>query len=86
MAVLSEGDRVTEWAKFMSDLSNTHATEISDLTKSDVRAAIDATDTWVNDNAAAYNAALPVAARTALSASQKAKLLMEVVRRRFEVA
>ncbi len=83
MAVLSDTDRVAEWAGFMSDISLRR--EPIGLTKPDLRAAVDAIDDWVDDNAAAFNQALPVAARTALTVAQKAELLMRVVRRRFEV-
>ena len=53
------------------------------VTKADLRAAIDAIDTWVDSNAASLNTAIPLPARTSLSASQKAKLLAMVVLRRF---
>ncbi len=83
MAVLSDTDRVGEWAGFMSDISSRF--DLLDLSKDDLREAVNAVDDWVDDNAAAFNQALPVAARTALTAAQKAELLMRVVRRRFEV-
>jgi hypothetical protein len=56
------------------------------LTKADLRAAVDAIDQWADDNAAAFNVAIPLPARTALTAKQKAQLLFYVVRRRFEVS
>ncbi len=83
MAILSENDRVTEWAGFMSDISIRR--EPIALVKQDLRDAINAVDDWVDTNTAAFNQALPVAARTFLTATQKAELLMRVVRRRFEV-
>ncbi len=83
MAVLSDADRVDEWAGFMSDASSRF--ELIDLTKQDLREAVNAVDDWIDANAAAFNQALPVAARTSLTAAQKAELLMRVVRRRFEV-
>jgi hypothetical protein len=57
-----------------------------DLTKTALRAAVDAVDQWVDDNAAAFNAAIPLPARTVLTPKQKAQLLFYVVRRRFEVS
>lgn len=51
--------------------------------KNDHIAAFAAADQWVSDNAAAYNAALPVAFRTTATAAQKAMVLMHVVRVRF---
>ena len=49
-------------------------------------AAVDAMDIWANDNAAAFNSAIPQPARGVLSAKQKAWLLFHVIRRRFELA
>lgn len=84
MAVLSDADRAAEWAELMRDLSA--AGEPCAVTKADLRAALNAADTWVDDNAASFNAAIPQPARGALTASQKARLLMRVVRRRYEVS
>ncbi len=53
--------------------------------RQDIRAAIDAVDQWIDDNQASFNAALPEAARTNLTAAQKARLLFYVVRKRYEV-
>lgn len=53
------------------------------LTKAEVLAAVDATDTWIDDNAGAYNTALPLAARTEMTKSQKARLLTVVAEKRF---
>ena len=83
MAVLTAAERADEWAKFMRAESD-ERNPIS-ITKADLRAALDAADAWADANAAAYNSALPLPARTALTARQKARLLMFVIRRRFEV-
>jgi hypothetical protein len=53
------------------------------LTKAQLRAAIDAADAWVDSNAASYNTALPLPARTVLTAGQKALILVYVVTRRW---
>jgi hypothetical protein len=45
---------------------------------SDLLAAINATDTWIDDNTSAYNSTLPAAAQSGLSTKQKA-LLFSVV-------
>lgn len=82
MAVLSDPDRAAINAEFQADVSDARE-GLGALTKADVRAAVDAADTWANSNATAYNSALPTAARTALSAGQKARLLMYVMRKRF---
>ena len=53
------------------------------LTKPQLDAAIAAIDDWIEANAASFNAALPLPARTALTAAQKAELFFLVARRRF---
>lgn len=53
------------------------------LTKAQLDAAITATDDWIESNAASYNTALPVAARTNLTAGQKAELFMRVALKRY---
>ena len=57
MAVLSDNDRAATWAELMQEWSS--AREPVGLTKADLRAAVNAIDTWLNDNAAAANAAIP---------------------------
>ena len=84
MAILTNDQRQEIWAGLMRDLSS--RSEAIGLTKAELRAALDATDAWINDNAAAYNAALPLPARTALSAQQKAELFLFVARKRYEVS
>jgi hypothetical protein len=48
------------------------------LTTADLRAAVDATDDWIEANKASYNAALPEPARSTLTARQKAYLFLVV--------
>jgi hypothetical protein len=84
VAVLSDTDRVSVWASLMRAVSD--ARESVALTKIELRAAIDATDDWVNTNAASFNSALPAAARSSLTARQKAWLLVAIITRRFEVS
>lgn len=55
---------------------------LAGMTKTDLRAAVDATDTWIDNNAAAYNTALPLTARTQLTATQKTILFCFVAMRR----
>jgi hypothetical protein len=52
------------------------------VTKADLAAAVTATDDWIDDNAAAYNSALPQPARGALTANQKTFLFCYVALRR----
>jgi hypothetical protein len=82
MAVLSTGERAAGTAAYSEECSKERLA--LELTKATLRAAYDAADAWVDANAAAYNTALPAAARTALTASEKAKLLVHVVSRRYQ--
>jgi hypothetical protein len=77
MAVLTTNDR----ADCTADYIRTTAIALG-LTKAQVRAAIDATDDWANSNATSFNQALPLPARTTLSAAQKARLLAWVITKR----
>ena len=81
MAVLSTADRTDLWAGLMRDLS-ADALSVG-LLKADLRAVVDAADDWANTNAASYNSALPLPGRTALSAADKARVLMLVIARRY---
>lgn len=83
MTLLIEEDRRELWAKFMKEASAIW--EKLDLSKSDLRAAVDATDQWIEDNQASFNQALPLPARTALTQKQKVRLFMEVAKRKYEV-
>ena len=81
MAVLTTEQRRELWAEFQRE-----NTESISVTKADLRAAVDAIDVWVDNNATAFNTAIPQPARGALSTKQKAMLLMYVVTQRFKVA
>lgn len=52
------------------------------FTKAELAAAVDATDAWIDANAAAFNAALPVAFRTNATAAQKTYLFCLVALKR----
>lgn len=52
------------------------------VSKTDLAAAIAATDDWIDDNAAGFNSALPQPARGALSSAQKTFLFCYVAMRR----
>lgn len=80
MTVLDSTNRAAVSADFQRDLSVTR-TSLA-LTKAQLQAAIDATDQWIDDNASAFNSALPTAARTTLTAQQKLDLFLRVARRR----
>jgi hypothetical protein len=81
MPALPEEQRQAAWAELMSQWSSDRRP--CDLSKADLRAALDAIDDWANTNAASYNAALPPVARSRLTPGQKAELLHFVVRSRF---
>ena len=83
MAVLVDADRVGAWSDYQKEMSD--LAESCGITKIDLRAAIDAADDWIDANAVAYNSALPVPARTTLTAKQKARLLVYVISRRYKV-
>lgn len=80
MAVLIDQDRFDIWADIMRLCSADK--ETVSITKADLRAAVNAIDDWAQANASAFNTAIPQPARGALSASQKARLLMLVVAKR----
>jgi len=80
MAVLPEQARDRIWRWFMRQ-----NTENCGFTKDQLKAAVDATDTWLDSNAAAFNTALPAAFRTSASLQQKTLLLCWVAMRRAGV-
>lgn len=86
MAALDDAARTAVWADYQTEESRSKPRRELGLTKADLRAAVDATDDWIDANAASYNSALPTAARTTLSAKQKAALFMAVACRRFDVS
>ncbi len=83
MAALDDTARVALWADFMRQASSTRV-DLA-LTKSQLRAAVDATDDWIEANQGSFNAALPQPARSVLTAKDKTKLFMAVAGKRFGV-
>jgi hypothetical protein len=55
------------------------------VTKSTLRAAVDAADDWADTNAVSYNLALPAAAQSGLTSKQKALVLAYVVLQRHNI-
>jgi len=82
-AVLPDADRKNVWAEYMRLTSNRR--DPMPLSKTDLRAAVNAVDQWVNDNAGSYNSAIPLPARTSLTTKQKVELLLFIAKRRWEV-
>jgi hypothetical protein len=80
MAVLSSAARAIITAHLQRPQQSFGA--LGALTKAELRAAVDATDQWIDGNAAAYNAALPQPARGVLTADQKTLLFCYVALRR----
>ena len=83
MAVLSDADRQALANDIMRALSSQR--EPLALLKAQVRQFINETDDWINSNASAYNLALSLAIRTALTAAQKSRGFRLVAQRRYEV-
>lgn len=77
MAVLPDLDRARTAAQWMRD-----QVEDTAFTKAQLRAAIDATDAWIDANQAAYNTALPTAFRNNATLTQKTLLFCYVAMRR----
>lgn len=84
MATLPEADRARVWRGLMRYLSGLR--QALDLSKTELRAAVDATDTWIDDNQASYNSALPSAAQTNLTTAQKTLLFCVVAAMRVSSA
>jgi hypothetical protein len=80
MANMTEPQLTEAWAEFMRAIPNS---ENYSITKQDLKAAVNAVDQWVSDNASSYNNALPTAARNAMSVTEKARLLQYVTQKRY---
>lgn len=81
MAVLDATTRAAVHAELMRRISNER--QSCAITKSDLRAAVDAMDDFLNTNQTAINNAFPTAARTGLTTAQKALVLMYVIDQRY---
>ena len=77
MAVLSDTDRQRTAGQWMRD-----NLEMASFSKAELRAALDATDNWIQAQDASYNAALPQPFRGAATAKQKTLLFCYVAMRR----
>jgi hypothetical protein len=80
VAALPEADRVEVTAK-LQRLAQWAAIACG-ITKADLKAAVDATDTWIDSNQTSFNNALPAAARNTLSQTQKTLLFCYVALKR----
>jgi hypothetical protein len=77
MAVLSALERARTAAQWLRRNPESCA-----FTKADLRAAVNATDDWIDSQQANYNAALPAAFRTNATLAQKTLLFCYVAMRR----
>lgn len=84
MAVLSQAARQQIWRGLMR-YASANGIILAGITKTDLRAAVDAADSWVDTNAASYNSALPATFRNNASAAQKSLLLVAVILARYGV-
>jgi len=75
---LDELDRVDTWARWMQDNA-----EDTPFTKVELRAAVDATDDWIEANQASFVTALPASFRTQSTTAQKVQLFTYVTGKRF---
>lgn len=81
MALLTAAQLRSVKARWMSSISARF--EACSALKSEVDAAFAATDTFIENNAVAYNLSLPLAARSKLTAAQKAEIFALVAKERF---
>lgn len=79
MAVLDETNRARVMAQLMRQVE---FGTLGAVSKPDLRAAVDATDSWIDANAASFNTALPQPFRGEATAAQKTFLLCYVAMRR----
>jgi len=74
MAVLPDADRARIWRGLMRQAGQ----GVANVTKTDLRAAVDATDQWIDDNQTNFNNALPTAFKNNASLAQKTLLFCAV--------
>lgn len=82
MAALSAGDRLLCYSDFVREVGGVRET-FNGVTKADLKAAVNALDDFLVANATAINTAIPQPARASLTAAQKARMLMWVIRYRY---
>jgi hypothetical protein len=83
MAILSDNDRAM--IRHLLCLESSRIWEAIGIDKADLKAAVDATDDWINDNAQNFNVSLPQPARNVLTQKQKVRLFLFVAQKRFDV-
>lgn len=83
MAELPTADRQRIWRGLMRWWSSVW--EVMALSTSELLAAVNATDAWIDANQASFNSALPQAARDNLTAAQKTLLFCAVALARVDI-
>lgn len=83
MAILGTVECTNIGVTFCSEISSARLP--IDLTKTELRAAINAIDQWIDDAQGSFNLAIPQPARGVLTAKQKAQLFFAVARRRLDL-
>lgn len=84
MAVLSDENRDAVTTDLENDRSRVWDV-FNDLSKQDLRAAVNAIDQYFHDNQVAMNNTLPAEAKANLTNEQKALLTIFVIRKRYLV-
>lgn len=77
MTELSTADRQRIWRGLMRYWSAEYA-PMSNISKTDLQAAVNAADTWIDNNQTGYNTALPDAFRNNATQAQKTVLFCVV--------
>jgi hypothetical protein len=83
MATLPDADRLRIWRGLGRWWSNVR--EPVAINKEDLKAAVAATDVWIDNNAVNFNNALPTAAKAQLTVTQKSFLLVAVILMRHNI-
>lgn len=78
---INDTARAEEIANYQRELSREF--EECSASKTDLRSALNAIDDFLDAHASDFNSAIPQPARSELTASQKARLFMFVMRRRY---
>ncbi len=82
MAVLDNAERTQIWRGLQRYASNERLQ--IDINNVVLRTAIDNTDQWIEDNQAAFNAALPAAAQSGLTTAQKTLMFCAIAAMRVD--
>ena len=82
MALTTE-QRQELFAKFQRHQSSSRT--LMNVSKVDLKNAVDAIDDWMDDNATSFNNAIPIPARTTMSMKQKLRIFMSILKIRWEV-